>query len=55
MSRLRWFLLGFFVGGLFQTWRMIRLPIDEYHEARMEIEENISEIRRLLAEEDDDE
>lgn len=51
----RWKLLAviaaaFAAGMLFNTWRMVRVPIDEYHTARMDIEEKLAEIEEILNE-----
>lgn len=41
---------AFVAGMLFNTWRMVRVPIDEYHEVRMDIEEKLDEMEELLDE-----
>ncbi len=40
--------LGYKLGQYRQTWSMIRMPIDEYHEGRMAIEERLEQIKTEL-------
>ncbi|QLH83207.1 hypothetical protein [Halosimplex pelagicum] len=46
-----WFLAGVLFGMVIQTWRMVRIPIDEYHAARMDIEERLAEMEEVLDDE----
>lgn len=36
--------VAFVAGMLYQTWAMVRMDIDEYHTARMEIEDRLREL-----------
>lgn len=45
--RLAALLAAAFVAGMFlQAWRMLRMPIDEYHSARMGLEESLAECKQ---------
>ncbi|WP_256394132.1 hypothetical protein [Natronoarchaeum rubrum] len=45
--------LGYKLGQLVQTWSMIRMPIDEYHDVRMEIEKRLERIAELQSRDHD--
>lgn len=44
--------LAFVVGMIYQSWRMVRMDIGEYHTIRMEIEDRLDEIREAYDAED---
>ena len=48
IRRLLAFGIVFACGVLLARWQMMRMPIDNYHEKRMEIEELLEEFREEL-------